>query len=231
MLLFLDKPVWCTSFDVVKKCKKIRKGEKIGHSWTLDPLASGLLIVAVGKSTKLLHWLIWKDKSYTTTIDFSKRSDTRDMQARSRSAEITKEWTNRSTLSKKDQDIAKKRWRNNFETQRTIPTIKQIQLFCDSLLWVHDIPLTPFSAKKVDGKKLYEYARKGDPIHKSVPMNVLSYEIIDYSFPQLTISFSVGSGTYIRSLGQVIWNYFWRWWVLTSLRRTRIGKYSIDQLQ
>ncbi len=230
MILFIDKPLWFTSFWLIKKLKRIWQWEKIWHAWTLDPNASWLMIVAIGKDTKRLQSFIWLDKSYETVIDFSQRSDTRDTDKQNWITKVTESNWERSSLSEKDIALAQKRWRDT-TIPRKIPTQEEIKTLCDSLLWTTEIPLTPFSAKKVNGKKLYEYARKGEPIHKNVPMNVIAYEILDYSFPHLKISFSVWSWTYIRSLAYVIGSHFGWGWILTQLRRTRIGKYTIEQLQ
>jgi len=227
MLLFVDKPRGFTSFDVVSKIKRIYRWEKVWHAGTLDPNASWLLIVAVGKDTKRLHWLIWKEKSYETTIDFLQWSDTRDCEQREWRTGISQ---SSETLSPDNQLLAQKRWRESTR-KRVVPSIDQIDQYCSTLLGNNELPLTPFSAKKVDWKKLYEYARSWQPIHKNVPMKVIDYTILDYSFPKLTLSFTVWSGTYIRSLGHVIWNHFGLWWILTSLRRTSIWKYSVDQLK
>lgn len=84
--------------------------------------------------------------------------------------------------------------------QKDFPLRLEIETVLEQMLTTREFPLTPFSAKKVNGKKLYEYARAGEPIFLQTPMRVYTYTLIDYTFPTLTIQCTVGSGTYIRSL-------------------------------
>lgn len=154
MLLLINKALGITSHDAISAVKKHLRSPlwdaltpedrdagikppkiKIGHAGTLDPMASGLLIAATDKDTKLLHSLTGSDKTYETTIDFSQSSDTRDMDYR-------------KELSPVDGAVYGDL------------TVEKITTLLDSIVGTHDLPLTPFSAKKVNGKKLYEYARE-----------------------------------------------------------------------
>lgn len=224
MLLLIEKPQGCTSFDLVKKIKRIHRNTprvKVWHAWTLDPLATGLMIIGIWKGTKRLHALTGLDKSYEATIDFSQRSDTRDSDARKR----------RRVVSNDQESIeqATKRWRTQFHQH--IPTHEELATFCNTLIGTKQQLLTPFSAKKQDWKKLYQYARAWTPIFKTVPMHVDQYEITSYEFPYATIRFDVWSWTYIRSLAQTIGNHFGRGGILVWLKRTRIWPYSLEQLE
>lgn len=226
MLLLIDKPSWITSQDAISAVKKaIRQPSrdaltdedrvngvkppkvKIWHAGTLDPMASWLLIAATDKDTKQLHHLTNHDKSYIATIDFSIITDTRDMDYR-------KEYQQINILDA----IARK------------PYLEQVQNKLDSIIGTHDLPLTPFSAKKIDGRKLYEYAREWKPIFLTVPMTIHGYEIIDYQFPHLTLRLDVGSGAYIRSIAHRLGTQFDLWGTLTMLRRTSIADYHVDQI-
>ena len=202
MFLLVHKPTWFTSFDVIKKLKRLYRGEKIGHAGTLDPMATWLLIVAIGKDTKKIKHFVWLDKTYTATIDFSKRSDTRDLDYREEFEQLDVH-----TLQQ--------------------PSLDHIRRSLDSIIWYHPLPLTPFSAKKWKWKKLYEYARAGEPVFINIDMQLIEYEILDYSFPELTIQLRVGSGTYIRSIAHRLGEQCWLGGILTQLHRSSISTYHL----
>jgi tRNA pseudouridine55 synthase len=136
MLIMVDKPSGISSFDVIRALKRELQEKKIGHSGTLDPMATGLMLIGTDKDTKKLNELQGLDKTYLTKIDFSKNSDTRDMDY----WEAFEELDIGSLKQAKLEDIKPK-------LQSIIPQAM--------------LPLTPFSAKKKDGKKLYELAREG----------------------------------------------------------------------
>lgn len=193
------------------------RGEKVGHAGTLDPMATGLLIVAIGKDTKRLREFVGLDKTYLATIDFSKKSDTRDMDFWKEFEELPhcKDGLLTHPLEGEEKNIC-----------TSAPSKQQIQEKFESILGYHPIPLTPFSAKKWKGKKLYEYAREGNPLFINIDMQLIDFEILDYSFPELKIKFHVGSGAYIRSYAHWIGEQFWLWWILTSLERVSIWPYN-----
>lgn len=215
MFLLVDKPQWCTSHDIVDKIRRVYGGEKVGHWWTLDPMATGLLIIAIGKETKQLDTFLGAEKTYRTTIDFSKSSDTWDMDywKEMEQYEMSVEW---------EKICINNEWID-------FPTQVQFETTLKDLIWTHPIPLTPFSARKIRGKKLYEYAREGNPIFMDVPMTVYQAELLAYSFPTVTCSFTVGSWTYIRSLGYWLGKQFGLWWVLTMLRRTAVNEFTVPE--
>jgi len=151
MILAIDKPTSITSYDVIRQLKKIFPKKKIWHSGTLDPMATGLLIIGIDKDTKQLWKLQWLEKSYTTTVDFSKMSDTWDMDYWEEFEEykLDGEW-----IIKNNQHIP-------------APHIQDIKANLDTLIPIAMLPLTPFSAKKKNGKKLYELARQGEKRRKN----------------------------------------------------------------
>jgi len=204
MLIIVDKPKWISSFDVIRALKRELKEKKIWHSGTLDPMATGLLLIWTGADTKQLNSLIWLDKSYETTIDFSKKSDTRDMDYREYFEEINVDWKN-------------------------IP-VEQIKGKLDSIIPERELPLTPFSAKKKDGKKLYELARNWNQIIENKLMKTYWYEIIQYCFPVLKLKLDVWSWTYIRSIWHWLWEQFWLGGILTELRRIRVWEYDLNKI-
>lgn len=214
MLLLIDKPSGITSHDAISAAKKYirqhfspEKKIKIWHAGTLDPMATGLIIAATDADTKQLHTLTWSDKSYETTIDFSQRSDTWDLDYRKMLEPIDP------------------------STYEDIPPLSQIQEILDTLIGNPNLPLTPFSAKKVDGKKLYEYAREWNPIFLTVPMTIYGYKVIEYQFPLLKLKLHVWSGTYIRSIGHWLGTQIGGDAILTSLRRISISNYSLELLK
>ena len=201
MLIAVDKPLWISSFDIIRALKRELWEKKIWHSWTLDPLASWLMLIWTWNDTKKLNDLIWLDKSYETIIDFSKKSDTWDMWYREYYEEMDVEWKNID--------------------------LEEINKKLDLLIPEYELPLTPFSAKKKDWKKLYELARKWEQIIENRMMKTYEYEVLDYNFPEIKLRLDVWSWTYIRSIWHWLWEQFWLGWILTMLRRTRIGDYKL----
>ena len=205
MLIAVDKPTWMSSFDIIRALKRELQEKKIWHSGTLDPMATGLLLIWTAKDTKQLQHLTWLNKEYITTIDLSKISDTRDMDYRETYEELDK-------------------------TKLTAPSIEEIKDKLDSIIPQWELPLTPFSAKKKNWKKLYELARKWEQIIENKTMKINWYEILKYDFPILELKLNVWSGTYIRSIWYRLWQQFWLWWILTKLRRTSVQDYNIENM-
>lgn len=215
MLLAIDKPTGITSYDVIRRLKRVFPKQKIGHSWTLDPLATGLLIIGIGKWTKLLSQIQWLDKEYKTTIDFSQMSDTRDVDSRDFHEQYpsTKEWITKNTLF--------------IDAPSQVAIEEKLAL----LIPEKELPLTPFSAKKIDGKKMYELARDGQILTEKRIMKTFDYKILSYDFPLLKLHLHVGSGTYIRSIWYWLGQEFWLGGILTQLRRNAIGKWNLDDMK
>jgi len=219
MFLAVDKPTWISSFGVIKVLKKFYVWKKIWHSGTLDPMATWLMILAVGKDTKKLGKLIGMDKSYIATIDFSKISDTWDMEYRDK------------MINYKLEMINWKNWILIDEKFVEAPSLEHIKDKLQSLLPQFNLPIPSFSAKKKDGKRSYVLARKGEQELSYKEMNIYWFEILKYDFPILKISLDVGSGTYIRSIAYRLGQEFELGWILTSLRRIKIGEWEIDKFK
>jgi tRNA pseudouridine55 synthase len=203
MLFCVDKPKWITSFDVIRALKRELNEKKIWHSGTLDPMATWLLLIWTWKDTKKLHELQWLDKTYSTIIDFSKKSDTRD----------TEFWEYFEELKEPKK-----------------PKLEDIKEKLNLLIPAYELPLTPFNAKKKNGIKSYDLARKWIQNIENKSMKTNSYKIIDYKFPNLEIQIDVGSWTYIRSIGYRLWRELWTWWILTMLRRIKVGNIEIEKV-
>ena len=197
--LNVDKPKGMTSHDVVSQCRKIFGLKQIGHAGTLDPFATGVLPIAIGKATKLIEYLS-DDKQYLATIKFGANTDTYDV-----------EGSIIETFSKKI-------------------TQAEVEAVLDN--FIGEISQMPpiYSAIKVKGKKLYEYARSGESV-KITPRNVTIFEIMlkafDYEKQQAQILVSCSKGTYIRSLAYDIGQMLNCGGYLAQLQRLRAGKFKI----
>jgi tRNA pseudouridine55 synthase len=199
--ILINKPAGITSHDVVDKLREITKIKKIGHAGTLDPFATGLLILGIGREfTKKLSVFQKKDKEYIATLRLGAESDTFDIEGKIVEKKVEK-----------------------------IPERKEIEEVLKSFLGeIEQIP-PAFSAKKIKGKKLYELARKGIKI-KPKPQKVKIYEIsiLEYKFPYLKIKVKCSSGTYIRSLANDIGKKLGCGAYVEELMRTKIGEFSIE---
>ena len=220
MFLVVDKPARITSFDVIRIFRRHFPKQKMWHSGTLDPMATGMMILALDKDTKKLTELIWLDKSYIATIDFSKLTDTRDMEIREKITNFELRIANWVV-----------KWLEMESWSVEAPSLGEIQRKLDTLIPEYELPLPAFSAKKIDGKKSYADAREGTIRQENKMMKVQSYEILNYDFPTLQLKLNVGSWTYIRSIAYWLGQQLGLGWTLIQLRRTRIGNYDIDQLQ
>ena len=191
-ILIINKPQGFTSQDVVSKVKKILNIKKAGHTGTLDPMATGVLPVLLGNYTKLSKYLIEHDKTYIAKIKIGEKSDTGDVEGN-----IIE--TQDVDLNKLSEDNVKKVLNRFLGKQKQIPPM--------------------YSAIKVDGKKLYEYARQGIEV-KVEPRDIEIYNIELLSISNLEIEFKVScsKGTYIRSLCGY----------MSSLNRVLVDKFSID---
>ena len=209
MLWIVDKPQGLTSFDIVRKFQRLYPKQKIWHGGTLDPMASWLLLIWIWKETKKLAKYQKWSKIYIANIDFSKQTDTWDLDY----WEQFEEWEVVDTPLglKKDGKIIK------------APSQIQIKNLLSSLKWEVELPLPPFSAKRVKGKRLYELARSWKQINLTKKMLIYDIKLIEYTFPLLKIKVEVWWWTYIRSLAFVIGRYFGLGGTLTYLRRIQVG--------
>ncbi len=200
-IYLIDKKVGPTSFDVVGFLRKKSGIRKIGHAGTLDPLASGLLIVAIGReNTKRIDEFMKLDKEYEAEINLEAFSETDDNEGEKEKVKIEKKPT------KKDIEECLKEFTG--EIWQTPPL---------------------YSAIKIKGKPAYKYARKGNKIKiEAKKIKISKIEIIDYEFPIVRLRINCGSGTYIRSLAHDLGKKLNTGGYLTALRRTKIGDFSID---
>lgn len=201
-ILTVDKPQGFTSHDVVGFIRKRFGLKKVGHAGTLDPMATGLLIILIGKYTKRSNQFLNDDKEYEGTMTLGAISDTGDG------------WGKISPCNT-DKKITKEEAERAFN--RFLGPIEQA--------------VPPYSAKKFKGKKLYELARKGIEI-KLEPKRVIIHaiEIIDIDLPEISFKVSCSKGTYIRQLCMDIGGILGCGAYLSKLRRTRSGSFRIDEV-
>lgn len=216
-VILFDKPAGWTSFDVVAKVRgqlkkatrdrilesKIGEPKKtrVGHSGTLDPFATGLLVVLVGKATKKQSEFMILDKEYEASIKLGETSTTGDPEG------IIKKYNKQSIK---------------------IPSKEEIESVLKN--FTGEINQTPpiFSAVKINGQRAYDLARKGEEVNlKPRVVKIYEIKITDYKYPVLEVIIRCSSGTYIRSLAADIGSELGVGGYLTSLRRTKIGKYSV----
>lgn len=217
MFHFIDKPKGISSFKALWDIKKAHPWEKVGHAGTLDPMATGLMIVAVGRQyTKHISHFVGMDKRYETTLDFSLYTDTWDDEHRQERVILDYDDHQIQTLEHPEMFVK-------------YPDRDDLARFVWGLEGSHVFPLPDFSAKKVWGKKLYDLARKGITSDRSKEMTIYHIEVLEYSFPLVSLRMHVSSGTYIRSMGRVIGQQFGLGWALIALRRTQIWPYQVGQ--
>ncbi len=212
LMLLIDKPAGITSHDVVDKVRRIYKTRRVGHGGTLDPFATGLLLVGVGSQTKKLHDVVGLDKTYEATAQLGGTSDTYD---------VTGAIVQRTTYN----DTAFANARAN------VPTEEDLEEVLKKFRGILEQKAPAYSAKKVGGQKLYELARKGVDVEHLRPtkkVDITELVITEYNWPTLKFRVTCSSGTYIRSLAHDIGEQLGCGAYLKELRRTRIGPYKLE---
>lgn len=207
-IILIDKPEGISSFGVVarvrrKLSEKAGKKVKVGHTGTLDPFATGLLILLAGKSTKRSNEFLKLDKEYEATIRLGATSSTGDPEGEIFEQEISK-----------------------------IPDTEEVKDVVQSFFGEIEQKVPAFSAVKINGERAYRLAREGKKVEMPTrKVHIYNIEILDYSWPELKIRCEVSSGTYIRQLGEDIGEKLGVSGYLTALRRTKIDKYSVSQAE
>jgi len=198
--MLVNKPSGPTSHDMVDRLRKITKIRKIGHAGTLDPFASGLLIMAIGRmATREISRFVKLDKEYIATLHLGATSDTHD-----RTGKILRS------------QIADRRSQT------------EIQGVLGSFMGKQEQVPPMYSAKKVGGRKLYQLARQGKTITRYPDeIEIYSIELLEYLWPELVIKVKCSSGAYIRSLAHDIGQALGCGAYLTELKRTAIGGFSL----
>ena len=201
-ILVIDKPSGLTSHDVVNRVRRILRTKRVGHTGTLDPFATGVMVVLVGNATRLAQFIDKDDKEYEALVRFGFETDTGDRTGSPKS---------------------------KVQSPKSVG-VESIEQVLDQFRGeIKQVP-PMYSAKKVDGKKLYELARQGIEIErKSVQVTIKHLEVLDIADSLVRIRVACSAGTYIRTLAEDI-----AWAAgsaahLAELRRTASGKFTIDE--
>ena len=209
----IDKPAGITSHDIVLRVRRVMQEHaqkvglpavarraKAGHAGTLDPFATGVLLVLIGSATRLVEYVHLLPKTYEAEITLGATSDTDDVTGKISSREEEKKLTKQHILQILDYFTG---------------TIKQVP------------PL--YAAIKVKGKKLYEYARSGKKVERQPrTITIKKIEVLDYTYPKLRIAVTCSTGTYIRALARDIGASLGTGAYLAALRRTAIGPFTVQ---
>jgi tRNA pseudouridine55 synthase len=199
-VLLINKPLRWTSFDVVRKVRNLTRTKKVGHAGTLDPLASGLLIVCTGKFTKKINEYMAQEKEYTGTITLGAVTPTYDLESDPKDFK-------------------------SFENVSMDQLKEAAKIFTGSIL---QIP-PAHSAIKKEGKRVYELARKGIEVKlEARPVAITEFEIVKAELPLISFRVVCSTGTYIRSLANDFGAQLGCGGYLSSLCRTRIGKFLLQ---
>lgn len=199
-IFLLDKAKGATSFQAIRRLRKILGVKKIGHAGTLDPFATGLLILMVGKKyTRLSDSLMGGEKEYEADLLLGQATDSYDCDG-----QVT-------------------------ETSSHIPQLEDLKKALEAFQGeVEQIP-PMFSAKKVGGKKLYELARAGKVIERRASKVWMETTLVEYVYPRVKLHVKCSKGTYIRSIAHDLGKALGAYAHLTDLRRTRSGSFTLDK--
>ncbi len=199
-VVVVDKPLGWSSMTVIRKVRRASGTKRVGHAGTLDPLATGVVVVCLGKATKMVEKLMGQTKVYVANVDLSAFSDTDDREGVLTPVEVAQP--------------------PEEETVR-----EALKAFVGNVMQTPPV----FSAIHVQGQRAYDLARKGKEV-KMAPRQVRidSVELLSYQWPQLDIQVTCGKGTYIRSLARDIGKALGTGGHLSGLRRTRVGELTVE---
>lgn len=208
-VLLIDKPLHWTSFDAVKKLrytisKHVNvKRAKVGHAGTLDPLATGLLIICTGKKTKTIDSLMGLVKEYTGVIKLGSTTPSYDLET---------------------------------EINETFPTnhitLESVLKCAESFIGLQDQLPPIFSAKRIDGKRAYDLARKGEDVKmKTAVIHIHEFDVVKFENNEVHFRITCSKGTYIRSIAHDFGKRLQSGGHLTALRRTKIGDFNVENAQ
>lgn len=199
-ILNIDKPQWLSSHDVVARVRRICGTRRVGHAGTLDPLATGVLLVCVGRATRLSEYLMGQQKVYTATVRLGQTTNTYDAEG-----EVTEERPF-SHITSFDIEQALETFRGSIEQ---IPPI--------------------YSALKVNGQPMYKLARAGKDVErKPRPVTIYELALLNWAPPNLQLRVVCSTGTYIRSLAHDIGEMLSCGGHITVLRRTAVGEFTLS---
>lgn len=199
-ILLVDKPQGKTSFSLISCLRKVLNVQKIGHAGTLDPMATGVMVLLIGKKfTTLSDTFLNKDKEYLADITLGITTDSYDADG-----QITSQ--------------------NDY-----IPTLQEVEQALTYFQGEIEQTPPMFSAKKIKGKKLYELARQGKEIERPKASIFVRTTLINYTYPNITLRLECSKGTYIRSIAHDLGQHLTSGAHLSGLIRTKTGPYTLDQ--
>lgn len=199
-ILLVDKPQGITSHDVVARMRKVFRIKKVGHAGTLDPMATGLLLIMIGKATKVSQYLMSNAKEYTGTVHLGIETDSQDAEG-----EVVAE--------------------------KSVPDLSKEDVLAEMKTFMGDQYQTPpmYSAKKVNGQKLYKLARQGKTVEREARViHISKYDMTDFDLPRVSFDVGCSKGAYIRTLAHDLGNKLGCGGHLCVLRRTVVGKFRIE---
>lgn len=200
-VLIVDKQAGPTSFDVVRDVKRIYRGTKVGHAGSLDPFATGVLVLLLGKATRLSNLLLNADKSYRAKLKLGVATDSMDVTG-------------------------------NVSGEMPVPELTEAQVRAVLKSFEGEWNQTPpmFSAKKIDGVRLYTLARQNIEVEREkIPVQLYSMELISMDLPYIEFEVSCSKGTYIRALADEIGKKLGSLAHLTELRRLSCGQFQLSE--
>lgn len=198
-VLVIDKPQGLTSHDVVTAARRALGEKRIGHTGTLDPLATGILPLAVGRATRLVRFLTASDKDYDATVRFGVTTDSYD---------TTGAETGRTDL---------------------VPSRDALLTAVEALTGDYLQPPPPFSAKKIEGRRAYRLARLGQPVALApVPVRVPRADLLEFHGGCARVALTCSAGFYVRSFAHALGELTGTGACLEALRRTRSGEFGLD---
>lgn len=199
-ILLINKPAGKTSFSLVRSLRRHLGVRKIGHAGTLDPFATGVMVMLVGKNfTRKSDQFLCQDKEYQAKIHLGVETDTYDCEGQ--------------VIGESDR----------------VPTLEEIEEALKGFQGTIEQLPPMFSAKKVNGKKLYELARKGEVIERKPVKVTLHTELLSYNYPYLELHVRCSKGTYLRSIAHDLGEILETGAHLNSLIRTRSGSFRLDE--
>lgn len=207
---YIDKPLGLTSFDVLRQLKKKLQIKKMWHTGTLDPLATGGLLVAVWNYTKLIPYFEKDSKEYEFIVTLNWVTESFD-------SETPVEYISEELQAEYKNNLTQEMIQNTIEKHFT---------------WeIEQVP-PKYSALKIWGKKAVDLVRAGEKVEmKKRKATIFEIEILEYNYPELKLRAKVSAGTYIRSIAFDLWNILKTWWYITYLRRTKIDTLDVKEAQ
>jgi len=203
----IDKPLEYSSFDIIRVLRKKLNIRKMWHTWTLDPLATGGLLIATWNYTKLIPYFEKDKKTYEFTINLDGVTESFDLAEK---------------INFLDKNLQEK-----YKKELTIEKIKEV--LQEKFIWkIKQLP-PKYSALKINWKKACDLMREWKEVElKFREITIYNIDVVDFNYPSLSLRAEVSAWTYIRSIASDLWSILWTGWYITKLRRTKIGDLAID---